>query len=135
MTQRWLPLLVLLAFSGLCGRLTAGDKLNVSLVKGQRDAARKAFGLYLNGYRLGTGKDFAAERAFLWSRRWMECEQRLARNKAERLAAAQAHLERMKSLEKMVKQMFRVGTVMAADTAAANYYRLSAEEAVARIGS
>jgi hypothetical protein len=40
-----------------------------------------------------------AERFYLWSRRWMEAASAQARTKADRVAAAQAHLDRMKGLE------------------------------------
>jgi hypothetical protein len=39
------------------------------------------------------------EMSYVWSRRWMEAERDVARNKAERLAALQGHFERMKKLE------------------------------------
>jgi hypothetical protein len=69
----------------------------------------------------GDGED-----VYRWSRRWMEAERGTARSKARRLAALEAHFERMKKLEQQV-QMYARGTIPIQQLAATQFYRAEAE--------
>lgn len=63
-----------------------------------------------------------------WSRHWMEDEVRIGDGPAGRLAARQAHLDRMKDLESQVKAMYRRGELTLSESLKAKYYRLEAEQ-------
>ena len=65
----------------------------------------------------------------LWSRRGMEAQQEVSNKKEDKIAAAQAHLERMKQLEDLVKKLVN-GGVRVLDSAPAKFYRLEAERQV-----
>ena len=67
------------------------------------------------------------DRAYLWSRRWMEAEQELSDKTEGKIAAAQAHLDRMRKVEDYVKVQVELRSATAADVAAQEYYRLEAE--------
>ena len=47
------------------------------------------------------------EQVALWSRRWMEAERDLARDKAGRSAALTAHIQRLKEHEKFCEELIR----------------------------
>jgi hypothetical protein len=64
----------------------------------------------------------------VWSRRWMEDQLRLGPKPAEKLAAIQAHLERVKRLEKIADQYARTGQGRTSDALKAKYFRLEAEQ-------
>ena len=65
----------------------------------------------------------------LWSRRLMEAQQEVSNKKEDKIAAAQAHLVRMKELEDVVKKQVDVG-FRAPDSGATKFYRLEAERQV-----
>ena len=67
---------------------------------------------------------------YQWSLRWMTAEQDASDKKEDRIAAAEAHLERMKKVEDRVKTMHRVGILFMKDEQAAKFYRLEAERQV-----
>jgi hypothetical protein len=46
-----------------------------------------------------------AEGAYKWSCRWLEAERQVSDNKEDRIAAAQAHLDRMKALKKRAHEV------------------------------
>jgi hypothetical protein len=100
--------------------------------KAQAVAAGKAYENALLRMRAGLANQSAEtiETLYLWSRRWMEAEQETNDKKEDRAAAAQAHLERMKKLEDLVKKLHDVGALAGADPAAAEFYRLEAERLV-----
>jgi hypothetical protein len=70
---------------------------------------------------------FPDDTAF-WSRRWMEDQLRLGLKQAEGLAAIQAHLERVKHLEKIAEQYAKAGQGRTSDALKAKYFRLEAEQ-------
>jgi hypothetical protein len=65
-----------------------------------------------------------------WSRRWMEDQLRLGLKQADGLAAIQAHLERVKRLEKIAEQYAKTGQGRPSDALKAKYFRLEAEQMV-----
>lgn len=99
------------------------DKL-AALVKIKRDAARKTFETTWQNYREGRR---GAESLYWWSRRWLESEQQLSDKKSDQLAAAQKHLERMRDLEKVVRDLQRANVITVDEISAAEFYRTEAE--------
>lgn len=67
------------------------------------------------------------EDLYVWSRRWLDAEVDLAANKDERVAAHQRHLDRMKDLEKILKNFATTGQGRQSDATAGTYYRTQAE--------
>jgi hypothetical protein len=102
----------------------AGDK-TTALVKAKRDAARKTFEAIWVDYREGRG---GMERLYWWSRRWLESDQQLAgEQKAERVTAAQGHLDRMRQLERLIRNLQQSKVATIDEVSAAEYFRLEAE--------
>jgi Sigma-70, region 4 len=62
-----------------------------------------------------------------WSRKWVLAELDRTDRRAERLAALQAHLDRMKRNEKEQETRFEAGQLPETDVAAARYARIEAE--------
>jgi hypothetical protein len=92
------------------------------------DAARKVYEGMLNRMRIDAAFKLDSDALYLWSRRWMEAQREVASSKAERTAAAEAHLERMRKWEKLVVGAKGAGGFYSpTDVAAAEYYRLDAE--------
>jgi hypothetical protein len=70
---------------------------------------------------------FPDDTAF-WSRRWMEDQLRLGLKQAEAVAAIQAHLDRVKRLERIAEQYAKAGQSRPSDALKAKYFRLEAEQ-------
>lgn len=102
----------------------AAPKVPPQLAKARLDAARKAYESYW--LRLRNLGNVAPEPVYVWSRRWMEAQQATGEKDAER-AAVQAHLDRMKELEKIFGKVALVGQGTQADASATQYYRIEAE--------
>ena len=66
------------------------------------------------------------EKVYRWSRRWMESQRNMAKNKTEKLAAAKAHFDRMQRLEDDVQNYAR-GTIPFQQMEATRFYRAEAE--------
>jgi hypothetical protein len=81
-------------------------------------------------YREGRTRD--VDRIYRWSQRWLEAEQELNDKKGDRIAAAEAHLRRMKQLEDLVRNVYKAGAVAPIDLPAVEYYRLDAEAALSK---
>jgi hypothetical protein len=64
---------------------------------------------------------------YYWSRLVLESQQDLSDAKADRVAAAEAHLERMRRLEALVLKVRKLGFGFSTDVGASAYYRLEAE--------
>jgi outer membrane protein TolC len=99
-------------------------KVSPELLRARLAAAQEAYDLAEALYRQGRGEP---EAVYRWSHRWLTAQQALAGTKAERTAAAEAHLGRMKRLEEAAKAMVRVGTGSPLDERAAKYYVAEAE--------
>ena len=72
---------------------------------------------------LKTTTDFALP----WSANWLKAELRLTEKKAERLALYEAHLERLKAMEKVNKGRFDSGSIAPTQYHQIVYYRIEAE--------
>jgi hypothetical protein len=67
------------------------------------------------------------DHVFVWSRRRMEARLDLSKSKADRIAAAQEHVEEMRAMEAVVARMIAVGEVDRLSLLDAQYRRLEAE--------
>jgi RND family efflux transporter MFP subunit len=67
----------------------------------------------------------------IWSRRWMDEQIRLNPAPAERIAAIQAHLARLKELEQILDGYTKTGQGRVSDALKMKYYRLEAEQMLA----
>ena len=64
---------------------------------------------------------------YYWSRLVFDSQDDLASNKPERMAALEAHLDRMRKLEALVKKVRKLGFGFSIDVGASEYYRIEAE--------
>jgi hypothetical protein len=67
------------------------------------------------------------EELFGWSRRWLDAELALCKDKAARLAAMQDHVKRTREVERLAHAYAKAGQSKAADASASTYYRIEAE--------
>jgi hypothetical protein len=64
---------------------------------------------------------------YVWSRFVLEARFDMSDKKPDRIAALEAHLDRMKKLEALVKKVRRLGFGQAIEVGATEYYRIEAE--------
>jgi beta-lactamase regulating signal transducer with metallopeptidase domain len=114
---------------GMDQELAAKDAVNEAANKMVKQAER-AFEATQAAYDAETASLGAL---YDWSLRWMRAAQNAAPTPKENVAAAQAHLKRMRGLQKRIHLLYFVGTRGgdAKDEAAANYYVAEAERIVA----
>src|SRR5262249_21709644 len=78
-----------------------------TLLQARLEVAQKGYGdavkLYQQGKRVeNTALPLTnADQVHAWSQRWLDAQREASEKKADRVAAVEAHLERMKQLEKM----------------------------------
>jgi hypothetical protein len=68
------------------------------------------------------------ERVYRWSLRWLEAEREVSARPADEVAALEAHLERMRDLERRVQRLRGGGNATVGEAAAVAFYRLEAEK-------
>lgn len=97
-----------------------------------RDAAQQAYEAAKNQYEAGTS---TPQEVCQWSRHWFEAEQFADLSRDARVAAANAHLSRMQTLERDVKAKADIGAKGGSELnwQAARYYRIEAEQLVWRM--
>jgi hypothetical protein len=64
---------------------------------------------------------------YVWSRLVLDCRHDISDKPADRIAAIEDHLIRMKKLEALIKKVRRLGFGNSYDVGASAYYRLEAE--------
>jgi hypothetical protein len=64
---------------------------------------------------------------YVWSKLILDCRRDMAEKPADRLAAIDDHLSRMKKLESLIKKVRKLGFGRSYDVGASEYYRLEAE--------
>ncbi len=64
---------------------------------------------------------------YVWSRIMLDCRREMSPKAADRLAALEEHLARMKKLESLILKVRRLGFGRSYDVGASEYYRLEAE--------
>ena len=133
LTRRIVSLTLAAALAGLAAAAPAPPegKAPPELLKAQRDSAQKAYKVCADGYgQRNAAVD--AEKCYLWSRRWLEAERQLASDAGADRAAVAGHLDRMKKLEEVARQLRDVGRGSFLDVDAAAFYRAEAETWVAQ---
>ncbi len=129
MNRTW-TLIGLLLGLVLSAPVQADDQARAN-AQGRLEAARQVYAGIIKNYEAGqVGLDF--EKLYWWSRRWREAQHDLSDKKEDRIAAAQAHLERMRKLEGWVKESRKKGFLTLVEVAAQEFYRLEAEQWLAR---
>jgi hypothetical protein len=117
--------LTLAALSIAPGPAATGPKPARSpLAEARYKAAARQFEEVWTFYRQSRTDSF---QTYYWSRLVLDSERDLAADKAGRVAAAEAHLERMRRLEALVKRVRKLGFGFSTDVGASEYYRLEAE--------
>jgi hypothetical protein len=69
----------------------------------------------------------AVEFPYRWSRRWLEAEREMTDGKAEQVAACKGHLERMREMERIERELRRSRLNPVNELTAAEFYRVEAE--------
>ncbi len=91
-------------------------------------AAKDAYVAARASYRAGV-RTWTLDAVFYWSRRWMEAELAVSREKGDELRIIQAHVDRMKQLHAEVRAKYEAGHEegSAKDEAAARFFYLEAK--------
>jgi hypothetical protein len=126
-----IPLCVLVVGGVLFAARAAGPTRDKTvgaerLAKERLSAARRAYEAAWAKFKPFDLSKGDGEDVYRWSHRWMESGRDTAISKAERVAALQAHFERMKELEQEV-QMYVRSTIPIQQLAATQFYRAEAE--------
>ena len=131
-TQRvWVGLVLLGAALGASSWAIEEKPVDPAISQSSKEclaAARNVYELAWHEFKpfdltKGDGED-----VYRWSRRWMEWERDLAATKAERVAAAEKHLDRMKALETEIRNYGAIhSTIPMKQMQAAAFYRAEAE--------
>jgi len=95
-----------------------------ALAEARYRAAIKQFEEVWTYYRQSRTDSFPV---YYWSRLVLDAQRDLSALPADRIAALEAHLERMRKLEVLVKKVRRLGFGFSIDVGATEYYRLEAE--------
>ncbi len=98
------------------------SRSNISKV--HLDAAKSAFEAEWKDFLAGRGNH---EKLFVYSTAWLRAASALAETKAERIAAFEAHLARMKQLQKPIAKSYQAGRVPIRDLLATNFFLADAE--------
>ena len=122
----WRPALLVLTLAMLSLSLAppAAPPQHSPLAEARYKAALKEFEEIWTFYRQSRTNSFLT---YYWSRLVLDSQQELCDNRADRIAAFQAHLERMKQLEALVLRVRKLGFGFSTDVGAVEYYRLEAE--------
>jgi hypothetical protein len=112
---------VLLFFVGTTAR--GGDDLS-ELKKKRLEAAKRTYEITFNRYRNAERAD--VEPLVKWSRHWLDSQLDMCETAREKVAAYQAHFERMKEFERLVAAEVKAGVGTVPPSAAA-FHRLEAE--------
>jgi outer membrane protein TolC len=127
-----LMLLALLAVGQLAPCLEAADQKGETLAAAKLKAARATYEAALKAFAGGKSDP---EKVYLWSRRWMEARRDRAAKKADRVAAVEAHRDRMKELRKTAEARYRAGQLPLADVLGVDFYIAEAELWLAQAGA
>jgi hypothetical protein len=125
-----------LAVVGVCSLLLSAEssqnaapkaalKIPRELLEERREAARKVYEEDLTRFR--AAELAMDERLLWWSERWLNAELALSEKPAERTAALETHVKRVKEVERMFAHYAKVGQGRHSDAQAATYFRAEAE--------
>jgi multidrug resistance efflux pump len=96
-----------------------------ALYKSRLEAARQAYQLLAKSMAAQESSD--VEGLYRWSQRWLDAQRDVSAKKEDHIAALEAHLGRMRDLEKLAKNFAKAGQGSAHNAAAAEFYRADAE--------
>ncbi len=100
--------------------LRAADEATAKQFRAKAEAARKTYEVFWKDYKEGLVP--FTEVPYRWSRRWMKAELELLDAKADRMPTYQAHLERMRDLERKARDRVRIKVSSIDELSAAQYY-------------
>ena len=90
----------------------------------RRDAARRTYEALWLDYRERRASE---DLLYRWSLRWLEAERELSDQPADQVAAYQAHFERMRDLDRIIRRLRGSGQTTVEEAGATEYYRVEAE--------
>lgn len=96
------------------------DKAEEAAAKIRLDAAKATYESFAKEFR-------SIEQMYMWSNRWREAALATASTHAERVAASEAHLARMKELQKSMKKLAKASRVPAWYVWATDFYCADAQ--------
>jgi hypothetical protein len=96
----------------------------VALLPARHRAAQKQFDQTWSYYRQARIDVF---QVYVWSHFVLQTQFDLSDQKTDHIAALEAHLDRMKKLEELLKKVRRLGFGQAIEVGAVEYYRIEAE--------
>jgi hypothetical protein len=95
-----------------------------SLAKSRHEAAVKQYDETWAYYQQARIDSY---QVYVWSRIILDCRREMANKPADRIAALEEHLGRMKKLENLITRVRRLGFGRSYDVGSAEYYRIEAE--------
>jgi hypothetical protein len=95
------------------------------LAKQRVEAARKTYEVLWSNYR--DGFRVSNDTLYRWSKRWLAAERDRSKKPADQTAALLAHRNRMADLERLIRNVRRVGQATVDELSAAEYYKTEAE--------
>jgi len=98
----------------------APAKMPQQLLQSRVEAARKTFDVVWLNARESVNP--LPERVYIWSCRLLDAERELNDRKADRIAAIKAHRDRMRDLEKLVRDRYRTRVVTIDLVTACEFY-------------
>ena len=119
-------LLAALVFLPAFGSAAPAAAAREDLAAAKVEAAHKVYEAMVQELRTGRGQA-NADRLYLWSRRWMEAQRDVGPKKADRIAALEAHRDRMKDLRKTAEQRYKAGQCSHAEVLSVDFYLAEAE--------
>jgi hypothetical protein len=105
----------------------------LSNAKARLEAARKVYQGIMERHQIEPSRqplDF--ENLCLWSRRWMDAQRDISDEKSNQLEAIDAHLNRVRDLEKIARQWVQVNAITTFECSAVEFHRLEAEHWLAQ---
>jgi hypothetical protein len=99
------------------------------LAEARYQAAQKQFEIIWSYYKQDRTDSF---QVYVWSRLVLDARREMGETPADRRAALEGHLARMKQMEELVRKIRRLGFGRSSDVGATEYYRLEAEHWLAR---
>jgi hypothetical protein len=122
--RRALPIGLALAAISVAPAPTDPPRKPSALAEARYEAAVKQFDEVWRYYRESRTDSFLT---YYWSKIVLDSQQHLSQAQADRVAAREAHLDRMKRLQALVLKVRKLGFGYSTDVGATAYYRLEAE--------
>jgi len=121
-----------LGLAALATPTRGADEKALDNATARMEAARKVYKGMFRRREMSPADAPSVEDMYRWSLRWMDAEQEVNATKEGRIAAARAHLERMKKWEDFLRDQVKGSLAAPYEVAAGEYYRLEAERRLAQ---